>query len=239
MNTHDVCDVLYPGWRNVSPTVGSIMPYDTQKRIDDLCDVGLVEGVERRTGRFRVTTLLGKLQNTLDLSLSSLLQMEARHGDAVEELYALVAVMEKELPESSYRTDLIASVREMGTCLGQGCYIAVLGLGGKILEICIKQRMDHLHVPFDDSWMLGTLLGELKDVPSQYIDPAIGNVANIIKESRIPAVHSKREVPVPSPAQAVMVVNATVDVVRRMLLAPAPPPIPNMKFLGLFRRRDR
>ena len=47
------------------------------------------------------------------------------------------------------------------------------------------------------------------------------NIANIINVSRIPAVHSKRDVPIPSEDQAVMVVRAVLDVIARMLLGPS------------------
>ncbi len=68
--------------------------------------------------------------------------------------------------------------------------------------------------------MIGQLLKVVREkLPDVYLDPALGNVANIINQSRIPAIHRLAEsVPVPSQNQASMVVFAMMDVVDRHLL---------------------
>jgi hypothetical protein len=60
---------------------------------------------------------------------------------------------------------------------------------------------------------------------STHGDPNASNllsVANIINTSRITAVHAKEKIPVPSRDQAVMVIFATRDVVRRNLSSQKP-----------------
>ena len=49
------------------------------------------------------------------------------------------------------------------------------------------------------------------------MDPTLANVVNIINVSRITAVHAREKIPVPSRDQAIMVIFATRDVVRRNL----------------------
>ena len=60
-------------------------------------------------------------------------------------------------------------------------------------------------------------IGLYERVPNEYLDPTLTNIANIINESRITAVHAKERIPIPSRDQAVMVIFATRDVVRRNL----------------------
>jgi len=54
-------------------------------------------------------------------------------------------------------------------------------------------------------------------VPGEYLDPTLTNVVNNINISRITAVHAKEKIPIPSRDQAIMVIFATRDVVRRNL----------------------
>jgi hypothetical protein len=98
-----------------------------------------------------------------------------------------------------------------------------MALGGKILELGLKQRMIDLNFKFDDNWMLGTLVSKLGSLPQEYVDPALGNLVNIINQSRIPAVHAKRAIPIPSRDQAIMVVAAVVDVLKRTILSATAP----------------
>lgn len=122
---------------------------------------------------------------------------------------------------ATYRDDLLASLRELDTCFRHDCFIACLAMSGKILEICLKQVMLDSEIPFDDTWMIGTLLRKLKEAACEkYIDQSLGDIANIINKSRIPAVHSKEKIPVPSRAQAVMVIHAVADTVNRTILKP-------------------
>jgi len=54
----------------------------------------------------------------------------------------------------------------------------------------------------------------------KYIDPSLGSIGDIINKSRIPAVHAKEKIPVPSRDQAAMVIHAVVDLTRRTIIAP-------------------
>lgn len=120
-----------------------------------------------------------------------------------------------------YRDDLLASLRELDVCFRDDCFIACLALSGKILEICLKQVMLDHNIPFDDTWMIGTLLKKLREAACEkYIDQSLGDIANIINKSRIPAVHAKEKIPVPSREQAVMVIHAVADTINRTILHP-------------------
>lgn len=120
-----------------------------------------------------------------------------------------------------YRDDLLASLRELEVCFLGDCFIACLALSGKILEICLKQVMLDHNIPFDDTWMIGTLLKKLREAACEkYIDQSLGDIANIINKSRIPAVHAKEKIPVPSREQAVMVIHAVADTIKRTILHP-------------------
>jgi hypothetical protein len=117
---------------------------------------------------------------------------------------------------STYRDDLFASLKELQVCFDHACYIACFGPGRKDTG----DLMDH-RIPFDDGWMIGKLLEKLKESRCpKYIDQSLDNVGRIINKSRIPAVHALERVPVPSKEQAVMVIHAVIDTVRRAIVAP-------------------
>lgn len=133
----------------------------------------------------------------------------------------LLVACEQRTLNATYRDDLLASLRELEVCFRDDCFIASLALSGKLLEICLKQVMLDHDIPFDDTWMIGTLLKKLREAASEkYIDQSLGDIANIINKSRIPAVHSKEKIPVPSREQAIMVIHAVADTINRTILHP-------------------
>jgi len=133
----------------------------------------------------------------------------------------LLGDCERATVNSIYRDDLLASIRELQVCFDNACYIACLALSGKILEICLKQLMIDSDITFEDGWMIGQLLKRLRDANcGKYIDPSLGSIGDIINKSRIPAVHAKEKIPVPSRDQAAMVIHAVVDLTRRTIIAP-------------------
>lgn len=120
-----------------------------------------------------------------------------------------------------YRDDLLASLKELRLCFAYECYIACLALSGKILEICLKQLLLDYNMQFDNGWMIGKLLQKLRESQCEkYLDQSLPEIANIINKSRIPAVHAKERIPVPSREQAVMVIHAVADTVNRILINP-------------------
>lgn len=117
-----------------------------------------------------------------------------------------------------YREDFLTTLNEIRICFDDGCFMAAIGLCGKILEVCLKEILLRNDVQCDPNAMVGTLIKSIKErIPNEYLDPALSNVVNIINTSRITAVHSKERIPVPSRDQAIMVIFATRDVVRRNL----------------------
>jgi len=82
----------------------------------------------------------------------------------------------------------------------------------------MKEILLRHNVQCDPNAMVGTLIRTIRErVPQEYMDPTLMNVVNIINTSRITAVHAREKIPVPSRDQAIMVIFATRDVVRRNL----------------------
>jgi hypothetical protein len=142
-------------------------------------------------------------------------------SETASTLAALLENCERITINHIYRDDLLASIKELRICFAQECYIACLALAGKILEICLKQVLIDNQIEFDDKWMIGRLLARFKEVNvERYLDQSLSDIANIINKSRIPAVHSKEKIPVPSRDQAAMVIHAVVDTVNRVIMSP-------------------
>jgi hypothetical protein len=210
-------------------------PSDFRNRMLDetisaLISAGLIEEVNSREQHhqwsqakpdaiFKVTPQLAKLQHALDLSLTKLRTSTAPKVEAEQSSLrkALKGVAAK-MPECGYKKDLIVSIQELSICLCSSCYIAVMALSGKILEITIKHYFAMNSITFQNDLMLGPLLRKLAEQEVAYVDPGLKNVANIINLSRIPAVHAKKNAPIPSKEQASMVIFATLDVLNRFLI---------------------
>ncbi len=115
-----------------------------------------------------------------------------------------------------YKDDFIRTVEEVGICFDNECYIAAIGLCGKVLEVCLKEILIRNNIEFDPNSMVGSLIRLIeRQAPHEYTDPALRNIVNIINTSRITAVHAREEIPVPSRDQAIMVIFATRDILAR------------------------
>ena len=123
-----------------------------------------------------------------------------------------------ELPEPTYREDFLKTLDEIRICFDEDCFIAAIGLCGKILEVCLKEVLHRHNVQFDPNAMIGSLIRTRRErAPGEYLDPSLMNIVNIINMSRITAIHSKEKIPIPSRDQTIMVIFATRDVVLRNL----------------------
>lgn len=143
-------------------------------------------------------------------------------GGPKTEVSEAVAALKEECDQAQinavYRDDFLATLNEVRICFDDGCFIAAIGLCGKLLEVCLKEVLLRHNVQCDPNAMVGTLIKTIRErVPDEYLDPTLANVVNIINISRITAVHAKERIPVPSRDQAIMVIFATRDVVRRNL----------------------
>ena len=145
-------------------------------------------------------------------------------GDARSEVSEAVSNLQAECGgvqlNKVYRDDFLQTLHEVRICFDDECYIAVIALCGKILEVCLKETLLRHSITPDPNAMVGSLIKSIRDrLPDLYLDPALLNIVNIVNASRITAVHAKESIPVPSRDQAVMVVFATRDLVRRTLIA--------------------
>ena len=143
-------------------------------------------------------------------------------GGPKTEVSQAVADLQRECENAdlneNYREDFLKTLDEIRICFDEGCFIAAIALCGKILEVSLKEVLIRHSFDFDPNAMLGTLIRSIRErVPSEYIDPTLLSIVDVIKKSRNTAIHSNERIPIPSRDQAIMVIFATRDVVRRNL----------------------
>ena len=155
---------------------------------------------------------LAKENTGVDVMALKMEQLSDDCGILVAELIEIA----KGLPATIYRDNLVASLQELQTCYAAGCYIATLFLAGKVLEFCLKIILTTHAVQYDKQWGLGKLIGCVRDncTGVQLVD-GLGSIGNLILDNRNPAVHANERNPVPSREQAIMVLNALADVMKR------------------------
>lgn len=128
----------------------------------------------------------------------------------------LVEICKKSAINPNYKDDFIKTLQEVSICFQHECFIATIALCGKLLEVCLKEILFRNDINSDNVFMLGNLIKKVKsDVPNEYLDPSLENLAGIISKSRNTAIHFGERVPIPSRDQAVMVIFATRDVMTR------------------------
>ena len=162
------------------------------------------------------------VQGILMFSLRHLCETKETPNDDLG-LAELAKTIQEQSNDLWFTNDLVHSLTEAGECYLRRNHIACLCLCGKVIEICLKVTLVR-HGPQalgDPNAGVGQIIGRLrKMVPSEYVDDGLKDVCNLINKSRIPAVHFKEEIPIPSRDQATMVVSATVDTVRRLITQP-------------------
>ena len=141
-------------------------------------------------------------------------------GEVSEAVHSLSNECAKARINPDYRDSFLKTLDEIGICFDAECYISVMALCGVILEACLREILIRHDIEVDKNWMIGKLIREIKQqVPDEYVDPNLLGISNIINRSRIIVLHeqSREYIPVPSRDQAIMVIFAMRDVVRRNL----------------------
>lgn len=170
-----------------------------------LTDQGRVAGRSEAALREAVGALIGGPRNEVSQAVAEL-EAECQQADI----------------NPNYRADFLRTLEEIRICFDNECLFATIALCGKVLEVCLKERLRRGGVEYDRTATIGQLLGRIRDrLPATYLDPSLNNIGTIINERRITAIHAVEQIPVPSRDQAIMVIFATRDVVRRTLVMPA------------------
>lgn len=133
-------------------------------------------------------------------------------GGPANEVSEAVLLLQRECLSADlndvYRDDFLKTLDEIRICFDEDCFIAVIALCGKVLEVCLKEILHRHNVQPDPNAMVGSLIKSIRErLPTEYLDPSLMNVVNIVNTSRITAVHARERIPVPSRDQAIMVVS--------------------------------
>jgi hypothetical protein len=127
--------------------------------------------------------------------------------------------------EAVFHNDLLNALREIRICFEAGCYSAIMGLCRKVLEICLKQRLQTMGVGYEENLGVNALFNRAKGhskEKGQYFDRALKNVVELINTSCCAVLHANEEIPVPSRNQALMVIHGTIDMLQRTFPPPEP-----------------
>ena len=168
---------------------------------------------------YEVTEKAKELSNS-DNALREAVQelIHEKTSEVSESVRSLIEECRLKQINENYKVDFLQTLKEIAICFDNDCFIASIGLCGKILEVCLKEILIRSNVQFDPNAMVGTLLKTIREkVPNEYVDPSLSSVTNIINTSRITSLHAKERIPIPSRDQAIMVIFATRDVVKRNL----------------------
>lgn len=158
----------------------------------------------------------GKDDSLLERILEGLLEKPI--NEVSKSVYDLIETCKNKEIRPNYKDDFLRTLEEIAICFQNDCYIATITLCGKILEICLTDILQKNNIDTSGIRMIGNMIRAVKDnIPTQYLDPSLNSVADIISKSRNTAVHYNEQIPIPSRDQAIMVIFATRDVVNRHL----------------------
>ncbi|MFO0696002.1 MAG: hypothetical protein U0230_20735 [Polyangiales bacterium] len=216
-STADVAQALRPP--GLDGTMASLFYTETNSVLRSLADAGVVEITDVERNIWAVTSLLAPLQGALGLSLTHMRLGSGMHPEVVELVYGRTTRLTMLGESTPAIRDVIASMNEVAACLSIGCYGAAIAMSGRVIEICLRYRLERLGVSTADDWSLGTLLGRLKEVGTDDLPPSIHNVANLIKEERNTAIHARTRREPPTADRALLVVHAVMDSMTTLLRA--------------------
>lgn len=165
-------------------------------------------------GQWTATERLAALQQVLQVSLTQLADLTRERTDVEQSLVRLHVALD-EGADRPATADLRRTLDEIATCYRARCYAAVLSLGGRALEVLLRQIIEARRGTYESSWAIGRLLQALGEL-SEPVDSGLKNVANLVNQYRIGAVHARAEPP-PSESQAALVIHAIVDLAQRTL----------------------
>ena len=148
---------------------------------------------------------------------------------------ALAKCQDKTLFVGAAAQDLSETLNEIRICFNTRCFVAAIALAGKVLEICLKKYVVSFGVRCEDNWTIGAILKKIKEigVGGKIGFPNINNIAGIINQYRIYAVHSKDEVIIPSREEAIMVVYGMLKVLNQTVAGLSCEAIPSPSVSGL------
>ncbi|NCD34467.1 MAG: hypothetical protein EOL87_13770 [Spartobacteria bacterium] len=123
--------------------------------------------------------------------------------------------------DQEYKADFLSGIRECHVCFANECWIALICLCGRMLELALRIRVMNAGL-WDkqyDEYPISGLLKVLSDKKSDadYLPPDLKNIANVIKEYRNSYAHKKGEKPIPSESQAKTVFYAVKNMMERTL----------------------
>ncbi len=153
-------------------------------------------------------------RNNKDITIND---TKKKHEAIIEDLYLWLDDIKQILKNKcELGDDLFNDLREMLICFNAQAYRGCLALAGVVLERIIKYSLNKNKIEYDNSWMVGKLIKELEK--TQYIDPSMKNVWNIINIQRIIGVHAKEKISIPSKDQTAMVIFAIKDIINRCFI---------------------
>jgi hypothetical protein len=94
-------------------------------------------------------------------------------GGPRTEVSEAVALLQKECEAAQlnemYREDFLKTLDEIRICFDEGCFIAAIGLCGKILEVCLKEVLLRHNVQSDPNMMVGPLIRIIRErAPNEF-----------------------------------------------------------------------
>ena len=119
----------------------------------------------------------------------------------------LAKCKERKIFKPAIEADLSATLDEIIICFCNKCYIAATSIAGKILEICLKKCLSDSGVKCDEALTIGGLIKKIKETAfngkKKYF--MLNNIANVINDYRISAVHSLVEVTILTREETILV----------------------------------
>lgn len=165
--------------------------------LDDLVNIGFVTIDETRRAEGstvpRITPSFKLFRQCFDLSLSSLsFKCHQKKYGIGKRLKETTRALDYARVPHEYRQDAEWCLWELSQTFESGCLLSSLALCGRILEMCLRYRLDEADISYADDFPIGALLKRLfENDAAPDLSPSLKNVCNIINAYRITAVHKK------------------------------------------------
>jgi len=143
----------------------------------------------------------------------------------LDKLAQIAAGVEKESPirpnliPSDVRSEILADLNEIQSCMNAGCYRSAIILCGRVMETALHRK--YYEATGNDLLEkapgigLGNLIAKLSEKGVK-LDPGLTNQIHLINQVRVFSVHTKQDAFIPSKMQAQAIVLYTVDILEKV-----------------------
>jgi len=129
----------------------------------------------------------------------------------------MMFIMDFSAVPKDIRDEIKCDFDDIQKCYYAGAFRPAIGVCGRILEtILARKYFEEKGIdPLEQNWLIGHLIRKCFE-DKVIIEPALGDVCNVINKSRINSVHKKRRLFIPEETMTRSIIEFTISLIKKL-----------------------